>query len=520
MGQLLSNGLGIDDVYLAVNLPQAVLTDGLDTFNCGISGVASWGPFNIPVSVNTPQDLIAAFGPPINTGKDLVQDGVLFLAQRPQGGVTGIRVGDGTQTKAFCDLKDTSNAPGLHLVTMWPGTFGNGFHFKVVAGSNSQPTALTYQVQIFSTKGHSQVAEVFDKIPAGGTPGTDDVWVNMMNAINAGSQLVVASLPTTPSVALPALAAQVMGNQGTDGVTGVVTATQIGTDGSSGQRTGIYAMRGLGLDLVFLAGNTDVTAWALLDAFAISENCMALSCIDDGQTVGTAISEFITAGVADANFHCSWGSVTYLDTFLNVQVKLPQTSVIAGICGRVKPSDSPGNQPAYGIIGTNLTLGANPQPLSFADMSALEANGIGFLCNPIPSGNVIGLRHGKNTSPNAATNEVAYTRKLNQILRDLSGPTLGQFVNKKQTTHDPDATRTGVVTALTGYFSPQKAAGEIDDFSVQCNMGNNPVSQIQAGVLTATVVVVLMAIVNRFIVNITAGQTVSIQNSSNINTGG
>jgi len=513
MAQSFSNGLGIDDVYLNVNLPQAILMNGATLFNALISGAASWGPFNTALVSASPQQLVRNFGPPINSGKDIVQDGVLYMAQRAQGGVIGVRVGDGTQTKAGGFLVDTAAAHGLVVTAYYHGSWGKQFYCRVSKGSNWTSGAPTAMVSIFT--GKNQRAEVYDNIlmdvTTDGTYGVKS-WLNIATAVNAKSTLVVMSAPGTPSVLQPDLTnlkESLAG--GSDGITSITTSIQMGTDGGAGSRTGLYAGRQSGFDMCWLAGSTDTTAWAAGDVFAQSEGGAFVGCITAGDTVTTALSDFLTAAVADANFFCGWGNITYLDTWLNAQVTLPATPVIAGICARMNPSDSPGNQQAFGILKTNLT---GAQQLSFTDMTSLKNNGILFLNNPIPSGAVIGLRHGKNTSTNTAINEITYTRKLNQILRDLGGPVLGQWVNKKQTTRDPDPTRSGVMASLTGYFSPQKASDDIDDFSVQCDLGNNSVPNIQAGRLTADVVVEFMSVVNQLIINITAGQTVTIQNAT------
>jgi hypothetical protein len=233
-------------------------------------------------------------------------------------------------------------------------------------------------------------------------------------------------------------------------------------------------------------------------------------------TVQQAINAKLTAGVADYDLVLCYGSVTYLDTFLGTNVTLPSCSVIGGVIESVDPQDSPGNNVCFGILGTNQTLGASPQPFSSGDMALLEANGIIFLANPIPGANALGVRIGKNTSSNAATSEIAYTRKLNQIVRDLNGPVLGQFVNKNQGVTDPDPIRQGITAALNDYFGPQVGAPnyEIANFSVECDLGNNTVSNIQAGVCNVLVVVEFMAVINILNVKITAGQSVTIVSSA------
>ena len=135
--------------------------------------------------------------------------------------------------------------------------------------------------------------------------------------------------------------------------------------------------------------------------------------------------------------------------------------------------------------------------------------------NPIPSGNTFGTRHGKNTSSNFATSET-YARKTNDIVRNLGGQTLGQFVNKLQSTRNNDPLRLQVSAALNGYLAPQKSNGIINDFRVTCDATNNPATSIRAGILVAEVVVSYLSVVDKFICNLTAGQTVDVVAASTL----
>jgi hypothetical protein len=477
--------------------------------NLGLSGGASWGPVGVPVTKNTPQDLLTTWGPPINSGHDIVQVGSLFLAQQPQGGVTAVRDTDGTDAAATGTLSDSTGtpAPGLLATAFYTGSYGDKIQLSLLPGSNSVTGNLTWKVLV--TLG--SVTEVFDRID--GNAGAT-VWTNIMNAVNAASQLVKLALPGTPSTVLPpATGETIVLTGGLDGVATLNTAKLLGTDGGAGARTGMYALRGTGIDGVMLAGSTDSTAWSTLLAFAKSESAAAYAGMG-AMTPTAAVAAKNTAGVSDPDLILCLGTVTYLDTYLNTNVTLPTTGVIAGVALSVDPEQSPGNNPVYGILGTDTTMGANPQPYSASDMAMLEANGIIFLAYPIPGAKAIGVRHGKNTSSNQATSEIAYTRKLNSILRDLSGPTLGQFVNRLQTTRDPDPLRNGVEAALRAYFGPQKKAFKIDDYDVTCNLSNNPVANIKAGICRVDIVVEFMSVVNRLVVNVTAGQTVSIISQS------
>jgi len=513
VASLNATGRGIDDVYASVSQPQPVLANGGSSFQGAGVGMACWGPLNTPLSANTPQDLLALFGPPINSGRDLVQDGVLFLKQLPQGGFVGVRVSDGTDVAATAVLMDSAGTPaaGLDLAAKYTGTFGNSIKVTLSKGSNYSVSVPTWKIVV---QAGSATPEVWDRIP--GATGAA-AWPAMLAAINNGqganapaSKFVIASLPVTPSTLLPPTTAEAVTlTAGANGTT-VTTSAQIGVDGGSGTRTGLYALRGAGMDVVWLCGNTDATSWPTLLAFAKSETSIGIGSLPAATTVASAVAAKLTAGIDDPYFILLLSEVTYLDTNLNTNVTLPATPVVAGLICSIAPHQSPGNRPVYGILGTEQSLGPAPQPFSRDDMNQLEANGINFVANPIPSANAFGLRHGKNTSSNFATSEIPYGRKTNSLVRAFSGTVMGQFINRLQTVRADDPLRNAVLAAFNDYLGPQKAALEIDNYDVRCDLTNNSPANIRSGLLRADVIVEYLSVVDQFIISLTAGQTVDV----------
>lgn len=507
-GSLTPSSLILDDVYIAVLPPSPVLGRSTTGYNGGAPGCASWGVKNVPLFAGTPQDLFAMFGPPINSGYDLVQEGSLFLKQRPQGGFYGVRVTDGTDTAATGNLQDITPANALVLTGRYTGTFGNTIRITLTPGSNSTVAVPTWKAII---QLGSLVPEVFDRIIQG-TAGA--VWVNIASAINnvsTGSKIVAAVLPGTPSILGPAAAgSSVSLAGGTDGVTTITSSVSLGVDGAQGARTGMYALRGTTgtIDAVWLCGNSDSTVWTSVAAFARSVKGVGYGATAKGLTVAAAIQAKLGAGLDDPYYVLTKDYVTFLDSFLNLQVSIPPSCVTAGIACALSPEQSPGNKQAAGIIGTEATLGANPQPYALGDLAALEGAGINVITNPIVAGNSFGLRHGKNTSSAFSTSEIPYARKTNDLVRTMAA-SLGQFVNLLQTTDPNDPLRAQVTSALNGLLGPQKGK-QIDSFNVRCDVTNNPSTQVKLGLLVADVVVAYLSVVDKFIVNLTAGQTVDV----------
>jgi len=619
-GNLNPAGLQLDDVYIAVQPPTSPSGAGGTQRNGGTVGAAGWGPKNTPVYCAQPQALLTAFGLPIGSGFDIVQEGSLFLNQGPNGGLWAVRVTDNTDTAATGYLTDSASAEALHLTAVYTGSYGNTIRVVLAPGSNSTSGTPTWKITL--QLGSNQ-PETFDRVPQGSAGA---VWVNFVAAINnsvTGSQYVVAALPGSPSSLAPAAAGtSVTLAGGTDGSglddanvpavaatgevtfsgtpqaaqalsvtiggtpysatsgstfalsvaalvaaigsSGDVTATTgsnpdvlyltantagaagnaitlscvspagtndltasgatlagganatpnvlIGTQGGQGERTGMYCLEATAtpVDAVWLCGFTDSNNWANVGSFAQSINAQGYTSFATGQTVAQVVAAKIGAELDGGGYLLidkDW--VTFYDSYLNGNYSVPPAPVVAGTACSLQPQESVGNKPVSGIIGTEATLGSNPSPYSNNDLALLESNGIGVITNPIPTGAVFGRRHGRTTSSNVATRENTYGSMTNFLVRSM-GSLLGQFVNLVQSTQQNDPVRLGVSSVLNGFLGPMKTAFQITDFTVTSDLTNNTPASIAAGFLYASVKVSYMAVINYFIVNLTAGQTVSV----------
>ena len=500
----INSGLGADNVYVLVTSPQPVLPAGLVVSSGLASGQATWGPKDTPVSCNTPQALFSNFGPPLNSGRSLVQEGSLFLNQFPMGSLIAVRESDGTDAAATITIKDTGGTvTGMTVTGLYTGSFGNSISIGIAAGSNSI-AGSSWKVTVYPGSG---TPEVFDNIPAG-TLGA--AWAPTVAALTSGlsatrpkSAYVTAVIGS--SVLQPVAGTSVLAG-GADGSAPSDSAL-MGTDGGSGSRKGLYAGRGTGFDVAWICGQAAATTIIpTLLAFCKSENAYAI-----GNLGALSPTAAVTAalGMSDPNLVLTIGTVAFLDTYLNLQCVVPPAAVWAGVACSLPVWQPVGNRPVYGILGTPQTL-AGGQPYGSSDLQLLEANGIATITAPIPQGNMLGTRFGKNSSSNFATSEISYTRQTNAYVRALQGPVLGQFVNRNQGTSANDPLRKQVLSALNGYFAPQLASNQISGFVCVCDLTNNSPASIASGVLNATILVQYMAVVNQFIVNITAGQTVTI----------
>lgn len=512
------SGYGANNVYIVVKPPQPVIGGSGRLANGGTIGAAGWGPTNTPVVSGSPQEALATWGGPIaGNVAPLVQEAALFLSQRPQGGHVGVRVSDGTDLAATGAITDSTAAGALLATALFTGTEGN--KIKIIRTKGTKDTGGAPMSKVIVQLGQF-APEIYDNIPVGAAGA---VWPLIVAAVNGGngptqppSRFVRLALNNPASTHVPNGADDIITLAGGTNGAGVNTAALLGADGAAGARTGLYALKGQPVDVLWLAGCSDSTSWATLAVFAQAETALAVGAFPAYTGVDAAVAAKLAAGIDTPYMALYKDFVTYFDTILNANVAVPPSCVFAGVACRVAPHESPGNKAVYGLIGTDATLGANPQPYSDTDEAKLQNAGIGWVSlGGAPAfRDTFAIRHGKNTSSAFATSEVAYTRKTNRIVHDLSGPVMGQFVEMGQSTRSNDPTREAARSALNDYFGPQVSEGEIDAFTAICDLSNNPVPMIKRGRLKATVAVEYMSIVNQFEIDLTAGQTVSVSLSS------
>lgn len=516
-----ATSFGIDDVYIAIQTPPLVLPGGGATFQGAVTGGAGWGPKNAQITCNTPQDLLTNYGFPINSGFDIVQEAALFLKQLPRGGVICTRVAHSGDAAATGSIVDSSAANGLTITGLYTGSFGNQIQVGVFQGSKYTGGAPVYKIVVQTPF----AVESWDNLASGLTGNA--VWLALAAAINSGTSqrgpsafITAAASSSTATVQTNSTAGQIITlSGGLDGATGITTSDLLGVDGAVGTRTGMYAnVRSSGADVFWLAGCSDSTSWSTMVTLAQSENCMAVGAFPKSTSTTSAITAKLTAGIDTPYMALYKDWVTYFDTTSTIQanVTVPPSAVVAGVCCRMNSHESPGNQQVNAILGTERSLSSIPLAYGVGELAQMRAAGIGVVCNPIPSARAFGLRHGRNTSSNFATCQIAYTRKLNDIVRGLGSNTvLGQLVDRPQSTRSGDALRDQMRALLNGYFGPMKnpAAGafpSIDDYSVICDLSNNSPTTIAQGICAASAAVKLLAIAETILINITAGQTVQI----------
>jgi len=504
-GAINTTALIVPDLYVQIVPPQTVYLNGVPTNELGVVGTAQWGPANTPVPLSTMANFWQWFG---NIQARTYDLGTAIAAAVLQGAnnFSAVRVTDGTDVAASIVIQTNC----LTVTSKYTGTLANADTVTIAAGT----AATTSKVTIARA---GMVPEVFDNIGAG--LSANALWIAIANAINNGisgirgpSQLLVATAGA--GVTAPTLTAYTL-TGGTDGVTTITSTTLVGVD--TVPRKGMYALRNTGASIGFLADVSDTTTFATQVSFALSEGIYMIGVTPSGDAISTAITNKGTAGIDSYAFKYLLGDWVYwLDT-VNQQTRLisPQ-GFVAGRLANLSPEQSSLNKPLYGIVGTQKSY--QNLVYSSAELQLLGQAGIDVITNPIPAGNIFGVRFGHNSSSNAVINNDAYTRMTNYIAYTLNAG-MGQFLGKLQGRSATDPTRRAAAATLSSFFEnlllPNMTGyGMIDSYSVICDLTNNTTPRIALGYMQADCKVVYLGIVEKFLVNVEGGVSVQITKQS------
>jgi Bacteriophage tail sheath protein len=530
-GQLNTAALVVPDLYVQIVPPQTQLINGVPTNVLGIVGVGSWGPVNSPTTAGNVAQAAAIFGPQQNRLNDLMT-AVAVAVQQGANNFRLVRVTDGTDVAAsiavtvgVTPITPTSNVisnsiigPGggsqatdITFTSKYTGSFGNGITVTFAAGS----AVGTWKVIVAAP---GLVPEVFDNIGFG--LAGNAFWVAVANAINNGtsalrgaSQIIVATADTGTDAPL---AGTYSLSGGTDGAVTITSAVMLGQD--SLPRTGMFALRNTGASVAMLADLTDTTTFTAQIAYGISEGTYMIAASPSGDTISNAITTKAAAGVDSPWLKEAFGDwVEWLDTVNAVTRVISPQAFFAGELVALAPNQSTLNKQMQAIVGTQKS--SSNQQYAAADLQQLVNAGLDVITNPVPGGAYFGARVGHNSSSNPLTNGDNYTRMTNFIASTLNAA-MGKFIGQAQA---PNAigfagTPSANANATLGFFLDNVqaqgligAVGGPPAYSVQIDTNNNTPQQVALGFLTATVLVQYQAIIEKFLINVQGGTSVTIQ---------
>lgn len=497
-GALNTTALTVPDVYVQI-IPPQFLINGVPSNILALVGTATWGPVNSPQIAGNMGQFGSIFGPYQNRAYDMGTHAAIAFQQGATA-VMGVRVTDGTDVAASI-IAQTSC---ITFTSKYSGSFGNGIQVSVGPGS----AASTFQAKVAAP---GLAPEIFDNIAG----SANALWVAMANAINNGnaqrgpSNIIVATAgagttaPTASSYTLTG---------GTDGATTISKTTLLGTD--TYPRTGMYALRGKGASLGVLCDLTDSTGWADQVTFGLGEGLYMIAAGASGQAPSVAATAKSTAGIDSYAMKVMLGDWVYWnDTLNNVPQRLVSPAAFAaGKLAALSPEQSSLNKPINSVIGTQKSK--TGIPYTSADIEVLSAAGIDVICNPVPGGSYFGCRTGRNASSNAVIHGDNYTRMTNYIAETLNA-SMGYYVgalNSQKTQRQAKITLDSFLQGLADQGMIGSSDGSTP-YSTEIDAANNPQSRVALGYLQADIQVKYLSIVEYFLINLEAGQSVQISKS-------
>lgn len=511
IGSLNTAALSAADLYVGIQAPKTRYINGVASDGLGIVGIASWGPVNSPVLIGSDTDQALYFGSQQVRKYDLCTAIAISL----QIGATNlrcVRVTDGTDVAASIALKDTAGTPvtGMTLTAKYTGTKGNTITATITTGT----AASSYKLTVYLP---GQTPEIYDNITGSGAA----LWTNLVSAVNNGisavrsaSQIVVATIGT--STAVPNTATTYTLTGGTDGATTITDSVLVGTDGTSTTRTGMYALRGTGVQVMNLIDVTDNTQWATINTFCSSEGIFGINQAAAGVTYSSMATTLNSAGVDNWQMKFLVGDWIYWNDTVNglsSRMCAPATFVAAKYAAQ-SPHISALNKAITNVVATQRQL-AN-QPYSISEIGALSTARLDVITNPCPGGNYFGLRSGRNAASNPTQNDDTYTRMTNFLSATLAA-SFGYVVGEAQTVDLRRQTKSTIESFLQNLLDE----GMIGDpnggpaFSVKLDASNNPSSRVALGYMVADVQVKYLSTVRFFLLNLEGGASVTVSVSSN-----
>ena len=292
---------------------------------------------------------------------------------------------------------------------------------------------------------------------------------------------------------------------GTDGA-GITATNLVGAD--TGTRTGMYALRGTGASIAVLSDCDTSTTWTTQVSFGLSEGIYMIAAGPAGDTNSNAATVKATAGIDSYTLKLLQGDwILWADPVAGITRLVSPQGFVAGKLANLSPEQSSLNKPLYGIVGTQRSQ--LNQVYGSAELQALIQPGIDVITNPVPGGNYFGVRAGHNSSTNPVTNGDNYTRMTNYLAYTFNAG-MGLFVGKLQSIQANDPLRRQVAATLSAFLQAMKEQGQIDDYSVICDLSNNTPNRIALGYLQADVKVRYLAVVEKFLINLEGGQSVQV----------
>jgi hypothetical protein len=469
----------LDDVY-AIETQSAADIQGSATGIIKMAGTFNKGIQGAVYTINDYASAVRLLGT-----SSLNVDGPICLQaliKQYAGGIKVTPVFGSTATSASVTLQDSQTTPGDVLTLTAAQAHPQSSVVTVILGTNANSMVATVS---------NSTGETFNLTIQYGTTVesySNLTLANMVSTINAASNIVVASSPSSASSNLPKNGAfQFEG--GTNGTPG--DADFIGSVDTNGNRNGLKALETINGNLVFIANQSSSAINTALAAHGTNFNCIPAICAP----INSSVSATITAkgNISQDNVAFCDGWRTMKDADLDVVRNVAPTAFILGMASQLSPHQSWGNKNIYGTV-------ASVTPRTNSDLASLQQAGIMCISDSIPRGGV-GTRSGV-----ASDGSDIYVRAMRYYEELTIMSSMGWAVDEMQSTDKNDPLRSKIKSSIETILSTQAKPLDssnrmIDSYLVVCDLTNNPVDQIEAGKLSVTIKIKLLGTAKQIIIN-------------------
>jgi phage tail sheath protein FI len=488
------NNLVVDDQYFMEITPPPSASN-VPTGNIGIVGTFSRGPINTPTLVTSYPDLVKKFG---EVDANFTLTGTISargIFKQGNANVYVVRVQNSTSpaTQAETDILDTSTTPQtvMTLKAATPGTWGNSLSVLVTAGTKTG----TYKVSLT----YGSESELWDNliIAQPTTPIPNAVLASTVFGANGLSKLATATFPSTPVTTeweTGTNGQTYTMSGGTDGAT-TTSSDYVGTN--TGNKTGIYALDGSPINLIFCAEQSDSTLNTALinnaQDITASGGTPRIALVTFPQNTAVSGLQTLTANLDTDRAIAVFPWLNIYDPVNNVNRVVSPLGYFAGLLAQLPPHQSPGNKAVFGILGTDPTQIIGPSDL--VTMVNTRVNAIGV---QTPAGQ-IGIRTGHTLSQNADTAPI-YARRMKDYIDTKVSLIGGIYVDQPITDGLMRQVKQSIDNVLLPMKSPANAVDQmIADYRIVCDSTNNSSDSLAQNRLICDYAVKLLNI-NRFMI--------------------
>ena len=513
-----------DGVYSTLLAPPPTTVVPSNASASGMIGTASMGTPGVPILVSVVNDVTAGVGPITQAAHDLATYARQYIYACGDMGQPAylymIRATDGTDTAATMTIQDAQSSPGnVAIFTGFSsGSALNGGTAALSLMSNYPTGQNTYNLTLTTPFGAS---ETFTNLVGWKIVSNSPVYdgptliASIKAAVNFGqssgrgrSAYWIASTPGTMSTFAPALTT-FTATGGTDGASGVTTTNLIGVQ-NLGPSTGIFALSGVQVAQMCIAGFSDLTVASTTQNFAQTKDSGSLFFGPDfpmGTSTTVALTSKNTNGFKSAYAVSLIDWYQWVDESTGLLRWLSPSAASMGIAASLAPSESPSNKPVGGLSFIRQTE-RSAQPRSETEANLLTQAGVTWI-GLTPGGAQFGLVNGQNSGSIAGEDGINWTRNTNAIVAQLKTK-LGVTNGMDLTQQANDPTRSLSKKICNDLLS----VSNLDAYQTTCDLTNNSQPTIAAGYNFVKVLMTYKAVVRFVMLLVQGGTTVVIPNSN------